>query len=318
MNTHYLDLVRMLNLLPYFQKHPGRSIMEAAADLGTDPGTLKKDLNRLYCCGPGITPDQLVDLRSEFHSVKILDSQGMDFPLRLNRTEANALILGLESLLSAPGLVEKEAVESAIEKIRSLLLATGLQVNSSDHLGREQTRDEHGEKLALIATSLQKSQRIAFSYYSRAKDALSKRYASPVRLFSKDGVVYLHAYDHDAVDHRTFRIDCITDLTLENESAESHLEELEFDSNDPFDFHAVTEHATIVIYPHASWLADTIPHSQALLDEDHHLWITLPLVSRTWLVNFALGNTDRMRVVEPAEIADTVRKRARELKGAYD
>ena len=38
-NQSTTDIVRMLNLLPYFQKHPGRSMMEAAVDLGLDPSS---------------------------------------------------------------------------------------------------------------------------------------------------------------------------------------------------------------------------------------------------------------------------------------
>ena len=38
-NQSTTDIVRMLNLLPYFQQHPGRSTMEAAVDLGLDPAT---------------------------------------------------------------------------------------------------------------------------------------------------------------------------------------------------------------------------------------------------------------------------------------
>ena len=91
-NQSTTDIVRMLNLLPYFQQHPGRSTMEAAVDLGLDPATIMDDLNRLFCCGIGDMPDELVDLDPQRQAVQIYDAQGMDKPLRLTRTEAGALL----------------------------------------------------------------------------------------------------------------------------------------------------------------------------------------------------------------------------------
>ena len=35
-------LVRSLNLIPYFKNHPDKTPLEAAKDLGMDPGELKK------------------------------------------------------------------------------------------------------------------------------------------------------------------------------------------------------------------------------------------------------------------------------------
>ena len=120
-NQSTTDIVRMLNLLPYFQQHPGRSTMEAAVDLGLDPATIMDDLNRLFCCGIGDMPDELVDLDPQRQAVQIYDAQGMDKPLRLTRTEAGALLLALESLESIPGLVEKHAVRSAATKLRTIM-----------------------------------------------------------------------------------------------------------------------------------------------------------------------------------------------------
>ena len=115
------DLVRMLNLLPYFEAHPGRTIMEAAADLGRKPAEIKDDLDRLWCCGlPGMFPDDLVDLDHSYLGVNVTNNQGMDQPLRLTQTEAGALLLALDSLENVPGLMDRSAVLSAAEKLRGI------------------------------------------------------------------------------------------------------------------------------------------------------------------------------------------------------
>ena len=84
------SIVRALNLLPYFQAHPDRSLMEAAKDLGRDPAELQEEINRLRCCGVGTWPEELVDLEADWTRVSITNSQGMDRPLRLTPTEAGA------------------------------------------------------------------------------------------------------------------------------------------------------------------------------------------------------------------------------------
>lgn len=89
-NRRLTDLVRLLNLLPYFEAHPGRSMMEAATDLGLSPSQVQEDLSRLFCCGPGTFPDELVDLDAELRSVTVINNQGMDAPLRLTHTPKQA------------------------------------------------------------------------------------------------------------------------------------------------------------------------------------------------------------------------------------
>ena len=54
-------LVRLLNLLPYFQRHPERTLTEAAEELGVPYTQLKADLELLTVCGPGMLADELVD-----------------------------------------------------------------------------------------------------------------------------------------------------------------------------------------------------------------------------------------------------------------
>ena len=49
-------LVRLLNMVPYFQANPGISAEEAAADLGVSTKQLMTDLNQLWMCGAAHMP----------------------------------------------------------------------------------------------------------------------------------------------------------------------------------------------------------------------------------------------------------------------
>lgn len=47
-------LVRLLNMVPYFQANPRITRAEAAAELGVTAKQLEEDLNQLWMCGlPG-------------------------------------------------------------------------------------------------------------------------------------------------------------------------------------------------------------------------------------------------------------------------
>lgn len=116
------DLVRLLNLLPYFdQRAAGTSLMQAAKNLQVSATQLSNDLDRLFCCGlPGLGPGELVDVDHDWKHVNVRNAQGMDSPLRLTGPEAATLLMALESLTMFPGLVDPTAVKSAAEKLASL------------------------------------------------------------------------------------------------------------------------------------------------------------------------------------------------------
>ncbi|MDO4762726.1 MAG: WYL domain-containing protein [Corynebacterium sp.] len=345
--TRWMDMVRMLNILPYFEKHPGRSLMAAAVDLGTDVKTLRADLNRLFCCGIGPLPHQLVDLDPEMRSVRVFNHQGMDRALRLTLTEANALVLALDSLGTVAGLVDDFAVRSASQKLRSLMGEHTPQVSGGDSSLDDPTVDsspavatdssENGgpakltaddetsdsspglaHTLGVLRQAMETTVEVGFQYYSRTKDTWSHRHVSPTRIFSREGTVYLAAYDSGVKAHRNFRIELMHNVECLSTPATPKLSELTFDSADPFCFSSATDQAQIVFYPESTWLAETIPCEVEGVDEDGNLWVTLPLVSREWLIQFALAHADRMWVEEPKEVAHAISERASTGLRAYD
>ncbi len=308
------DIVRMLNLLPYFEKHPGRSVMAAASDLGVDPAELMADLNRLFCCGPGVMPDQLVDLDHGFSSVKVLDSQGLDMPLRLTPTEAGALLLALESLESIPGLVDKSAVRSAAAKLRGLAATEAVAVIDSASVIET---GETEETMSKLHAAFDTNKVITFDYYSRSKDETSHREASPIRLFSHDGQVYLYAFDHKVNEHRRFLVDMMKNVEVTTVNAQIR-QVPSFKPTDPFRFATSTHTARVEFHKDAVWLADTIFCDIESVAQDGTVTAVLPLVSSDWLVQFALSNADRVRIIEPGDLAATVRNRANIALAGYD
>ncbi|MGB3230221.1 MAG: protein pafC, partial [Mycobacterium sp.] len=116
-------LVRLLNMVPYFQANPKITYAEAAADLGVSIKQLRDDLNQLWMCGlPGYGPGDLIDFEFSGDTIEVTFTAGIDHPLRLTSPEATGVLVALRALLDVPGMVDPEAARSAIAKIES---ATG-------------------------------------------------------------------------------------------------------------------------------------------------------------------------------------------------
>lgn len=312
------DLVRMLNLIPYFESHPERSVMEAARDLGRAPTEIMDDLTRLWCCGlPGHMPDELVDFDLNYRRVKVRNNQGMDQPLRLTRTEAGALLLTLESLENVPGLTNRDAVISAASKLRGIMGEETAAVY--DSIGENAV--EESLTVQHLREALETGHQVSFDYRSASSDTRRRRTVSPARLFTHEGATYLTAWDDSAEPepaHRNFRADRMGEPELLTEQSTPHAGELAFNAADPFDYGGVDLRADLLIYPDATWLAEYYPIELGEKTPAGLIQATMPVGSVDWFLRFAVGQSDRFTVIGPTTIRDALRHRAKKAASAYD
>ena len=119
-------LVRLLNMVPYFQANPKVTRAKAAADLGVSAKQLEEDLNQLWMCGlPGYSPGDLIDFEFSGDTIEVTFSAGIDRPLKLTSPEATGLLVALRALADIPGVVDPEAARSAMAKIEAAAGAIG-------------------------------------------------------------------------------------------------------------------------------------------------------------------------------------------------
>lgn len=307
-------LVRALNLIPYFQAHPGRTVLEAARDLGRDPARLIEELTRLACCGVGMWPEELVDLTATYKQVQITNSQGMDRPLRLTPTEAGVLLLTLESLEAMPGLTDREAVISAAAKLRGILGKEAVAIYDSF------AADDPAEHTAqeILREAVEAGRKVSFTYRSRSSDRTGLRVVDPARIFVTGGETYLTAWEEASNRHKNFRADRMNQVHILDEQSTPHLESLPFDSDDPFGYRLITEQAELLIHPEHTWLADYFPVTLGEVAEDGWVSARMPVGSKGWLIRFALGQSDRLRVTGPPELVAELRGHAVAALTAYD
>jgi len=304
-------VVRLLNLLAYSSNHPGLTPMEIARDLGADPMQVRDDFELLFLSGVGTGPGEMIDLEYSWKGVNIKDDQGMTTPLRLSPAEASALLILLDSLETMPGLVDGRAVRTAAEKIRAVTKSQA--VGDAEHTG------EAGVA-GTVAEALATKRKLRITYFSASSDTVTEREIDPASLFHQSGATYLHAAQHGEM--RTFRLDRIQSAELLDAPSAATDFDTDFDPADPFGM-ADRAQAKLLIHPDATWLADyweieldNAPEHAGAPGE----WIpaTMRYGSDDWLVRFCLSQSDRVRIVEPAALADEAMSRVHRGLDALD
>lgn len=146
-------------------------------------------------------------------------------PLMLKEDEVVAVVLGLLAARSSQVPTSAEAVEGTLAKIyrvlpptlRRQVAALEATVLFSDAGDIEPIR---GDIALQIAEAIRRSRRIRLRY-TRHDGARSVRQLSPYGLVVHCGRVYLSAHDHSRAALRTFRVDRITHVRIEEAAAEA-------------------------------------------------------------------------------------------------
>ena len=207
-------LVRLLNMVPYFQANPKITYAEAASDLGVSVKQLHDDLNQLWMCGlPGYGPGDLIDFEFSGDTIEVTFSAGIDHPLRLTSPEATGVLVALRALVDVPGMVDPEAARSAIAKIES---AAGTLSHGAEAAVDEPAPVE-SEAAAAVRAAVRDGRALSIEYYSASHDMLSSRIVDPIRVVLVADHSYLEAWCRSAEGVRLFRFDRIVDAQVLDE-----------------------------------------------------------------------------------------------------
>ena len=130
----------------------------------------------MVCGLPGYYPDDLIDvvLSDDGGTVSIAFDAGIERPVRLTADEAFALTVALRSLAELPGLVDTEAVHSALAEARARRSA-----------GRRRTcgsrRPTRRPRWARSGRPWPRQRRLWMRYYTASRDAVTERTVDPLR-----------------------------------------------------------------------------------------------------------------------------------------
>ena len=107
-------LKRLLFLVPFVSKHPGRTVDEVAAAVGCSKKELLEELDLVTLIGhPPFQPDDFVDLYVEDDKVYVQFDQRLSAPPRLTAAEGVALATAAALLKPEPG----SALAAALQKL---------------------------------------------------------------------------------------------------------------------------------------------------------------------------------------------------------
>ena len=310
-------LARMLSLVPYISRRPGVSIAELAREFAVSREQISADLDLLMVCGlPGYYPDDLIDvvLDDDGGTVAITFDAGIERPVRLTADEAQALLVALRALAETPGLVETDAVTSALAKLEQL----DRQAAESTEAVRVVPADP-APQLGTVRDALDRSRRLWMRYYTASRDTVTERTVDPLRILVTDGHAYLEAYCHLARAVRHFRIDRIEAARVLEEPAQGSLW---VDSDVPdrvFHPDRAVPPVELTLTGGARWVAEYYPvETVTALPPPPQTGVTVTLHGNDdWLTRLVLSLGGEAVVTNRPEVTELVARRAEQALAAY-
>lgn len=306
---------RLLALVPYLQRRGEISVAEAARDFGVSPRVIRRDVNVLLFCGlPGLGMGDLIDVDFDALEgedvIRLSNADYLSRPLRLDSTEAAALVAGLRALLDEAGEEEQEVLARALAKIEDAAGETAAVAASVD-LRIAEGREEQTLREQLAGAVAERRQ-VKLRHRSEVRDEVTERVVDPVALPSFEGRGYLDAWCHLVQGRRLFRLDRIEAAErLETPIPGNRLLE-------PRDLAAEGAYrpspddllVKLRLGPEARWVTEYYPVESVTDQADGGLVVTLRVGDPSWLVALVLRLGGAGWVLEPAELADEVKTTA--------
>lgn len=305
-------LVRLLNMVPYFQVNPQVSYAKAANDLGVNRKQLEADINQLWICGmPGYTPGDLIDFELSDDTINVTFSAGIDRPLQLTSTEATGMLMALRALAEIPGVVDPAAARSAIAKIDA---AAG----TAEAGGVETAGATESAAAAAVRQAVHDQRALRIEYFSASRDTQSSRVVDPIRVVLVGDQSYLEAWSREAEGVRLFRFDRILDATVLDEPAAPPETAVGGPVNTAlFDADPSLPAASLRIAPGAAWMLEYFPMRVVAELPDGHREVAMTYAAEDWLVRQILGFGSDVAVLGPPALVERVRRSADEALAAY-
>ena len=311
-----IRLSRLLTMVPWLLNRQGIEIEEAAREFGVTAAQVEADLALLFLCGtPGGYHGDLIEAEWESGHVYLGNADTIDRPLRLGVDEALALIVSLRALAAVPGIGERDAVVRALAKLEA---ATG---SASAGAARIQVLIDEGtgeELLAQAQQALSAHRRVHLRYLVPGRDESTERDVDPMRLISFDAHWYLEGWCHRADDVRLFRLDRIEALAIldEDGTPPPSAQPRDLDSG-VFTPRPDDQLVRLALGPGAVWVSDYYPVERIEPVPDGGAIIELRTTDTAWLRRLMWQLGSQATVLEPAGLADEVRRGARVALEAY-
>lgn len=296
---------RILAMVPWLLERPGASLREVADVVGSDPETVRRELDMLcYCGGPGLGGGAMFEVSFHGNRVTLSMAPGLKEPLRLSPAEALRLVMNLSAVERVLG-EQLPALGSALDKVRA---AAGIDAGAVTSIV-----DQDGY-LATLHEAIVGRRSLTLSYRGRKDDEPVERHLDPWQLELTPEGWYLHAHDLDRDDHRVFRVDRIHDVVVTDDpvahDAPAELPAPEWSADDD------AVEVELRLSGSARYLGDYVAVD---VDEfsDGVRRVVFATDSLPWVAELVAAAGRGAEVVRPDELAATVREAAAAGLAAY-
>lgn len=299
---------RVLALIPWLLERPGASVDEAASTFAVDRQTILSDLETIGYCGlPGLGGGDLFEIEVVEGRVVVQLAHAISQPLRLEPGEALGLLLAAETAAAALG-DELPALRSALDTVRHAL---GVPAEV-----RVQLAENGTQWLATLRQAIDEGRRVRLSYRSRNEDRPHAREVDPWSLHVREGTWYVEAGDRRSGQIRTFRLDRIADLRVLDQPGcprppGSPVASPRYEPG-PEDLQV-----ELILGPTARWVAETVDADEVDELSDGRRRVVFRTDAPRWVRRVVLSASPAVTVVRPAELADAVRREARQTLARY-
>jgi proteasome accessory factor C len=285
-------LRRLLFLVPFVSRNPGRTVDEVAKELGTSREALLEELDLLTLVGrPPFQPDDFVDIYVEDDRVYVDFDQRLSAPPRL--TAAEGVALAASAALLKPG--SGDALRSAIEKLERVLPAHAV-ARFRDMGKRLDLALDAPTGLAPLSQAIVERRTVAFDYVTTNSGHAERRRVQPVELFSHRGQWYLSGFDVTRAGDRLFRLDRMGALEV---TAETFLAPAVSPRASMPGANEATERVTVRFEPATAPYIRERFGAEARALPDGRVEVEVPGDNRRWLTRWVLSFGGEAIVTRP-------------------
>ena len=304
---------RLLALVPYIQARREVPLDEAAAEFGVKPAQIIKDLNVLWFCGlPGLGMGDLIEVDMDALEgegvIRVSNADYLTRPLRLDSSEASALIVALRALREGSSDDVRPIVDRTLNKLEAAA-GDGAAVAAQVDIRMPEQAGALNELRERLTRAVDQQRQVRLDYYVPTRDQSTERVVDPLRVVTAEGNAYLEAWCHVAEDQRLFRLDRISSAVVLEEPVEDH-GDLEPRNLADGIFQPSTDDllVTMTLEPSARWVAEYYPVEDRVEEPGGRLTVRLRVGDPAWLTQLMLRLGASAQVTDPPDIADDVRR----------
>jgi proteasome accessory factor C len=307
------QVARLLALVPYIQARREVSLEQAATDFGVPASQIVKDLNVLWFCGlPGLGMGDLIEIDMEALEgegvIRLSNAGYLSRPLRLDSSEASALIVALRALREGGDDDVRPIVDRTLNKLEAAA-GDGAAVAAQVDIRMPEQAGALNELRERLTRAVDQRRQVRLDYYVPTRDQSTERVVDPLRVVTAEGNAYLEAWCHVAEDQRLFRLDRISSAVVLEEPVEDH-GDLEPRNLADGIFQPSTDDllVTMTLEPSARWVAEYYPVEDRVEEPGGRLTVRLRVGDPAWLTQLMLRLGASAQVTDPPDIADDVRR----------